>query len=80
MDCAYIAVHPGHQGGGLGKAVIGDRVRQASGHKKILLYANPSKEGFYAGLGFLPMNTAMAIWHDPVRAAAAGLLRRNESE
>jgi hypothetical protein len=34
-------------------------------HKKIILYANPGTEGFYGKLGFLRMNTAMAIWHDP---------------
>lgn len=33
-------------------------------HKKIILYANPGTEGFYGKLGFLRMNTAMAIWHD----------------
>jgi hypothetical protein len=44
-------------------------------HKKVILYANPGKEGFYAGLGFLPMNTAMAIWRDPAAAVASGLLR-----
>lgn len=49
--------------------------RRAAGHKKILLYANPGKEGFYARLGFLPMNTAMAIWSDPEPALASGLLR-----
>jgi hypothetical protein len=27
------------------------------------------------GLGFLPMNTAMAIWRDPAAAVASGLLR-----
>lgn len=78
LDCAYIAdvaVHPDHQGVGLGKAVIGELVRQASGHKKILLYANPGAEGFYASLGFLPMNTAMAIWSDPRRGIEIGVLR-----
>ena len=79
LDCAYIAdvaVHPSHQGQGLGKQVIRDLVRQASGHRKILLYANPGVEGFYASLGFLPMNTAMAIWSDPEQAIESGLLRR----
>lgn len=78
LDCAYIAdiaVHPDHQGIGLGKAVVSDLVRQASGHKKILLYANPGRESFYASLGFLPMNTAMAIWADPDQAISTGLLR-----
>ena len=78
LDCAYIAdvaVHPGHQGDGLGKEIIRRLAEQARGHKKIILYANPGTEGFYASLGFLPMNTAMAIWADPDRAIANGLLR-----
>jgi GNAT superfamily N-acetyltransferase len=78
LECAYIAdvaVHPDHQGHGLGRAIIGDLVAQSAGHRRIILYANPGKEGFYAKLGFLPMNTAMAIWHDPASAVAAGILR-----
>lgn len=78
-DCAYIAdvaVHPEHQGRGLGKAIIGRLVGLADGHKKIILYANPVTEGFYAQLDFLPMATAMAIWDDPERAITNGLLRR----
>ena len=76
-DCSYIAdvaVHPAHQGNGLGKAIIGRLVDLSRGHKKIILYANPGTEGFYIKLGFLRMNTAMAIWHDPARAIQSGLL------
>jgi GNAT superfamily N-acetyltransferase len=76
-DCSYIAdvaVHPDHQGRGLGKAIIGKLVDYSRGHKKIILYARPGTEGFYAGLGFLRMNTAMAVWQDPAGAVAAGLL------
>ena len=78
VDCAYladVAVLPEHQGHGLGAAIIERLVNAASGHKKILLYANPGTESFYAKLGFLPMNTAMAIWHDPASAVEAGILR-----
>ena len=67
LDCAYIAdvaVHPDHQGRGLGKAIIRQLVALSHGHKKIILYANPGTEGFYDKLGFLRMNTAMAIWQD----------------
>ena len=77
LDCAYIAdvaVHPDHQGKGLGTGVIRELVRQAEGHKKIILYANPGAEPFYEKLGFLRMNTAMAIWWDPQRAIDAGVL------
>lgn len=77
LDCAYlcdVAVHPQHQGRGLGKAIIRRLVGFADGHKKIILYANPGLELFYHALGFLRMNTAMAIWHDPARAIESGLL------
>lgn len=76
-DCSYIAdvaVHPDYQGRGLGKAVIRKLVDASRGHKKIILYAKPGTEDFYAGLGFLRMNTAMAVWQDPASAVAAGLL------
>lgn len=77
LDCAYIAdvaVHPHHQGRGLGGEIIRRLVGLASGHKKIILYANPGTEAFYRKLGFLRMTTAMAIWHDPSSAVASGLL------
>jgi GNAT superfamily N-acetyltransferase len=77
LDCAYIgdvAVRPEHQGAGLGKEIIRRLVDQARGHKKIILYANPGKEGFYLRLGFLPMNTAMGMWQDQAGAIAAGVL------
>ena len=77
LDCAYIAdvaVHPDHQGRGLGRAIIRRLVALSRGHKKIILYANPGTEGFYGKLGFLRMNTAMAIWQDPARAIEHGLL------
>jgi ribosomal protein S18 acetylase RimI-like enzyme len=78
LDCAYIAdvaVHPEHQGRGLGKAIVRELVTAAGDHKKIILYASPGTEGFYTGLGFLRMNTAMAVWRDPGRAIEGGLLR-----
>jgi GNAT superfamily N-acetyltransferase len=78
LDCAYIAdvaVHPEHQGRGLGGEIIRRLVAASRGHRKIILYANPGAEPFYAKLGFLPMNTAMAIWSDPSAAVAQGILR-----
>jgi GNAT superfamily N-acetyltransferase len=77
-DCAYIAdvaVHPDHQGQGLGSDIIRRLVELARGHKKIILYAAPGTEGFYRKLGFLHMNTGMGIWSDPARAMAIGLVR-----
>ena len=79
LDCSYIAdvaVHPEHQGVGLGKAIIGELLRLSRGHKKVILYANPGTEGFYARLGFLRMHTAMAIWRDQDQAVASGLLSK----
>ena len=67
LDCSYIcdiAVHPDYQGTGLGKEIVQYLVQKSQGHKKIILYANPGKEGFYAGLGFKKMNTAMAIFQN----------------
>ena len=46
----------------------------SAGHKKILLYSVPGKEGFYRKLGFLRLLTAMAIFEDPAKAIARGHL------
>jgi ribosomal protein S18 acetylase RimI-like enzyme len=77
LDCSYIcdvAVHPDFQGIGVGKAII-TRLRELSaGHRKIILYANPGKEGFYRKLGFRNMRTAMAIFQNQEQAARAGLV------
>lgn len=80
VDCAYIghvAVHPDHQGKGLGSSIMHRLLELAAGHKKVILYASPGAEAFYKRLGFLRMNTAMGIWSDPQRALEAGLLSRN---
>ena len=55
LDCSYIAdvaVHPKHQGIGLGKEIINQLVELSRGHRKIILYANPGTEAFYTRLGF----------------------------
>ena len=75
VDCSYlcdIVVHPSHQGSGLGKELIQKLVGLSRGHRKIILYAVPGREPFYAKFGFRRMNTAMAIFADPQRAAADG--------
>lgn len=77
LDCAYIAdvaVHPEFQGQGLGTAIIERLVSLSSGHKKIILYANPGTEGFYKTIGFHRMKTAMAIWSNQDQAIKAGLI------
>ena len=75
VDCSYlcdIVVHPACQGSGLGKELIQRLVDLSKGHRKIILYAVPGREPFYARFGFRRMKTAMAIFSDPQRAAADG--------
>jgi ribosomal protein S18 acetylase RimI-like enzyme len=77
VDCAYIcdvAVHPGHQGLGLGRSIVEKLVELSRGHNKIILYAYPGKEGFYKKLGFKRMSTAMAIFEDQPKALKEGLV------
>lgn len=77
VDCAYlcdIAVLPAHQGSGLGQAIVGRLVERVRGHRKILLYAVPGREGFYRQFGFRPMRTAMAIFADEAGAIERGYL------
>ena len=77
IDCSYIcdvAVHPGYQGRGLGMEIIGKLRDFSASHRKVILYANPGKEGFYRKLGFLPMKTAMAIFRDREHAIRTGLV------
>jgi N-acetylglutamate synthase-like GNAT family acetyltransferase len=76
-DCSYIcdiAIHPEYQGLGLGKGIVQNLVRLSQGHKKIILYANPGKEGFYAKLGFKKMNTAMAIFQNETEMVENGTI------
>lgn len=76
-DCAYlcdVAVMPSHQGGGLGREVVSRLVEMSRGHKKIILYSVPGKEGFYRKLGFMRLLTAMAKFENQSAAIAAGHL------
>jgi GNAT superfamily N-acetyltransferase len=76
-DCSYVcdlAVLPSHQGMGLGRRIMQRLIDLSAGHRKIILYAAPGKEGFYSSLGFQHMRTAMAIFADPAHAAETGLI------
>lgn len=82
-DCSYIcdiAVLPSHQGMGLGKELVSRLVADSTGHKKIILYAVPGKESFYAKLGFLRLLTAMAIFQDRESAIERGYLQTSQVE
>ena len=77
FDCSYIcdiAIHPDYQGQGLGKAIIEKLVEDSKEHQKILLYAVPTKESFYAKFGFSHMKTAMAIFKQQEWAREKGLV------
>lgn len=77
VDCSYlcdIVVHPAHQGTGLGKALIQRLIDLSQGHRKIILYAVPGREPMYEKFGFRRMNTAMAIFADPQKAAEDGYI------
>jgi ribosomal protein S18 acetylase RimI-like enzyme len=76
-DVAYladIAVLPSHQGRGLGAGVVSRLLERCKGHRKIILYAAPGREGLYHKLGFRRMRTAMAIFADQEGAYARGYL------
>ena len=77
VDVAYlcdVALLPSHQRQGLGKRIVSDLLDRVRDHKKVILYAAPGKENFYATLGFRHMATAMAIFEDPASASARGYL------
>ena len=76
-DCSYIcdiAVHREYQGIGLGKKIVQSLIEQSHDHKKIILYANSGKEGFYYKLGFKRMKTAMAIFQNEEDAIKQGII------
>ena len=77
VDCSYIcdvALLPGYQGRGLGKQIVSRLVELSAGHRKIILYAVPGKEPFYAKFGFRRMKTAMAIFQNPEETQAKGFI------
>ena len=77
VDCAYIcdvALLPSHQGSGLGQQIVTRLVELSRGHRKIILYAVPGKEGFYKKFGFARMRTAMAIFENQPQAFERGYL------
>ena len=80
LDCSYIcdvAILPSHQNQGLGLAIVAKLVALSAGHKKIILYAVPGKEGFYKKLGFKSMTTAMAIFSNEQSALESGYVKES---
>ena len=79
-DTSYlcdIVVHPEMQGRGVGVTIVEKLKELSAGHRKVILYANPGKEGFYAKLGFRRMRTAMAIFRDADNAVRTGLVEED---
>jgi ribosomal protein S18 acetylase RimI-like enzyme len=77
LDCSYIsdvALLPEYQGKGIGAKIVSYLVEKSRGHKKIILFSTPGKEGFYKKLGFKRMNTAMAIFENQEWAKKVGLI------
>lgn len=77
-DCSYICdvvIHPEYQGMGFGKQLVTKLIDASSGHSKIIIYANPGKEGFYLGMGFKFMTTAMAIFKNEALAIESGVVK-----
>jgi ribosomal protein S18 acetylase RimI-like enzyme len=77
IDASYlcdIVVHPACQGQGIGQALVRKLTELSAGHDKIILYANPGKEGFYRKLHFGRMLTAMARFADQDSAIRRGLV------
>jgi hypothetical protein len=54
--------------------VVARLVEASRGHKKIILYSVPGKEGFYRKLGFMRLLTTMAIFEDQAAAIERGQL------
>ena len=82
VDCSYIAdivVHPDHQGRGIGSGILERLVDMSAGHRVVILYAVPGREGFYRKHGFDRMLTAMARFVERDRAHAFGLIDRAEA-
>lgn len=62
VDCAVIcdmAVLPEAQGKKIGSQILRRLIDMTRHHLRIILYANPGKEGFYLQHGFHRMKTAM---------------------
>ncbi len=77
IECSYIcdvAVLPDYQGSGIGNSIVSKLLELSAGHKKIILYTFPGKEGFYKKFGFKRMSTAMAIFDNQAKALECGMI------
>ena len=68
-----VTVLPTYQGQGVGKRIVLALLEKLP-VGTITLFANPGKEGFYEKLAFRKMKTAMALFADPERQSARGLI------
>ena len=74
-DGSYIcgvAVHPDHQGRGIGSQVMTRLIDLSRGRRKISLHAAPGKEAFYRKLGFERTGPTMAMSPDQIPALEGG--------
>jgi len=79
VDCSYlcdVAVHLDYQGQGLGRDIINRLKELSAGHKKIILYASPGKEGFYKRLGLLADADGDGHFSEPAACRPNGSARR----
>jgi len=56
------------------KAIVQKLIELSEGYRKIILYASPWVEDFYAKLGFKRMNTAMGIFQDEAEMLTNGTI------
>jgi ribosomal protein S18 acetylase RimI-like enzyme len=59
-----VAVHPDHQGLGLGTEIVTRLMSLSRGYKKISLHAAPGREPFYRKLGFKRTGTTMTLFQE----------------
>ncbi|MEO6624758.1 MAG: GNAT family N-acetyltransferase [Burkholderiaceae bacterium] len=69
-----VVLLPEYQGRGHGRSIMNSLEVQA-GTRHFMLHSVPGREGFYQGLGYRSMATAMAKYQDPEKAAELGYIK-----
>lgn len=68
-----MAVHPRHQGCGVGRKII-ELLHEKLPAEKCLIYATPGKEEFYERFGYHRCKTGMLLTPDPAKARRDGYI------